>query len=81
MSASFDGHHQLTAFSYVCHGLSVTDGFRKYQACKECTALQTGHSRPCALLKDVNGVRTLVVLPRPGNLRMGWKWTDREYWV
>ncbi|KAJ4375331.1 hypothetical protein N0V83_002417 [Neocucurbitaria cava] len=40
-----------------------------------------GYPRPCALLQEVQGVRTIVFLPLLDELRRGISWKDERYWV
>ncbi|XPS97260.1 hypothetical protein M3J09_006495 [Ascochyta lentis] len=51
------------------------------RACQACTSAWAGQSRPCALLQDVNGVRTIIFLPLGKHLRSDKRWSDKAYWV
>lgn len=61
----------------------MIDGHRPSGVPQERTAcrLCTSHRRPCALLQDIDGVRTIVILPLRPNLRPGEKWYKKAYWV
>ncbi|KAH7081856.1 hypothetical protein BKA63DRAFT_221274 [Paraphoma chrysanthemicola] len=51
------------------------------RACRHCTSVWVAHHRACALLQEIDGVRTVVFVPLKEALRRGVEWTEKSYWV
>ncbi|KAH7080699.1 hypothetical protein FB567DRAFT_111161 [Paraphoma chrysanthemicola] len=51
------------------------------RACRHCTSVWVAHHRACALLQEIDGVRTVVFVPLKEALRRGVQWTEKSYWV
>jgi hypothetical protein len=63
---------------YVAERVRTAGGASERRAaCESCISA----ARPCAMLQDLRGIRTIVVLPLRDHMRVGKKWTDEEYWV
>ncbi|KAH9864627.1 hypothetical protein J1614_010562 [Plenodomus biglobosus] len=50
---------------------------RERMACMQCLV----HHRPCALLQSVHGVRTIIFLPLPSQVRCGVDWKDKKAYI
>jgi hypothetical protein len=64
----------------------VLDGHRpsglpqERRVCRQCASANR-RQRPCALLQEVNGVRTVVFMPLSDAVWGGIAWTDKRFWV
>jgi hypothetical protein len=65
----------------------LIDGYRppsmphENRACSICSSTEVRQNRPCALLLDVRGVRTVVFMPLRDPLRRGVHWREKRYWI
>ncbi|KAF1848260.1 uncharacterized protein K460DRAFT_414843 [Cucurbitaria berberidis CBS 394.84] len=66
---------------YIVDGHRPSGQPQTRRVCRTCSSAFVSHHRPCALLQDVDGVRTVVFLPLRDALRRGISWTDKQYWV
>lgn len=51
------------------------------RACRTCSSVWVGHHRPCALLLEIDGVRTIVFMPLRDDLRQGVAWPEKRFWL
>lgn len=51
------------------------------KACPLCSSTWVRHHRPCALLLEVDGIRTVVFMPLPGRPGEHTHWTEKNHWV
>lgn len=62
---------------YLIDGHRPSGSAQKRMACRLCTESR----RPCALLQDIDGIRTIVFVPLHANLRRGVKWANKKFWM
>ncbi|KAJ4992372.1 hypothetical protein SVAN01_02081 [Stagonosporopsis vannaccii] len=70
-------NHDTCILRYMIDGHRPSGVAQDRIACTLCTYQR----RPCALLQDINGVRTIVFLPLRPDLRHGETWSKKTYWV
>jgi hypothetical protein len=66
---------------YLIDGHRLSGLPQERRACRACSSTWVGHHRPCALLQEIDGVRTLVFMPLRDALRRGIAWTEERYWL
>ena len=77
----------MTPNSGTCILRYLVDGHRpsgppqESRACRTCSSASVRHHRPCALLKEVHGVRTVVFMPLRDALRRGVAWIEKRFWI
>ncbi|EOA85087.1 hypothetical protein ACJQWK_07086 [Exserohilum turcicum] len=66
---------------YVLDGHRPSGQPQERRACRVCSAAWAGRQRPCALLLDVEGIRTLVFLPLHDGPGRHTDWRKKTYWM
>ncbi|CAO2654452.1 Nn.00g111850.m01.CDS01 [Neocucurbitaria sp. VM-36] len=78
---SMPANRDTCILRYVVDGHRPSDQPQSRRVCLSCSSAWVRHQRPCALLQDVDGVRTIVFLPLQDSLRKGISWKDKRYWA
>ncbi|KAH4059226.1 hypothetical protein HBI62_053910 [Parastagonospora nodorum] len=77
----------MTPNNNTCILRYLIDGHRpsglpqESRACRMCSSAWVRHHRPCALLQDLHGIRTVVFMPLRDALRRGVAWTEKRFWI
>ncbi|XP_014558558.1 hypothetical protein COCVIDRAFT_94053, partial [Bipolaris victoriae FI3] len=66
---------------YILDGHRPSGQPQARKACPLCSSTWVKHHRPCALLLEVDGVRTVVFMPVPGRPGEHTHWTEKNHWV
>jgi hypothetical protein len=66
---------------YLADGHRFSGMPQERRACRSCSSAWVSDHRPCAMLDEVGGVRTVVFMPLRDALRRGVAWTERRFWV
>lgn len=66
---------------YLIDGQSSSNSVQNHRACKMCSSGRVANPRPCALLQDVKGVRTIVFVPSRDNNNQKIRWIQKQFWV
>jgi hypothetical protein len=66
---------------YLADGHRLSGMPQERRACRSCSSAWVSDHRPCAMLDEVDGVRTVVFMPLRDALRRGVAWTERRFWV
>jgi hypothetical protein len=66
---------------YLADGHIFSGMPQERRACRSCSSAWVSDHRPCAMLDEVDGVRTVVFMPLRDALRRGVAWTERRFWV
>jgi hypothetical protein len=66
---------------YLIDGNRPLDQPQETRACRGCSSPFVGNHRPCALLLDIGGVRTVVFVPLRQTLREGVRWKEKKFWI
>ncbi|KAJ6203459.1 hypothetical protein J3E72DRAFT_401976 [Bipolaris maydis] len=66
---------------YILDGHRPSGQPQTRKACPLCSSTWVKHHRPCALLLEVDGVRTVVFMPLPGIPGDHTYWTEKNHWV
>lgn len=68
-------------FRCIIEGFKPIHSAQQHRACRMCASVLVAHNRPCALLQDIDGVRTVVFVPLPEHLRQGVNRFSRQFWL
>jgi hypothetical protein len=87
MVSTLHAWNEMPANPDTCILRYLIDGHRPsgqpqdLRTCKSCSSGWVKQHRPCALLLDVYGVRTVVFLPLRDAVRRNVAWTEKKFWV
>lgn len=68
-------------FRYVVDGHRPSGQPQERRACRICSSAWVRDHRPCALLHEIDGIKTIVFLPLRDALRRNVSWHEKRHWV